>query len=124
MSSLVERVHGLVAPVLSDLGLELYDLDWTAGVIRVVVDRPGGVDLEAIATATRLISRELDHTDPIPGRYQLEVTSPGLERTLRTPAHFRGAVGTVIKVRTHGHARLAQTSPTPSPTSPRPTRAV
>ncbi len=103
MSVVVERVHELIAPILADLGLDLYDLDHAGGVLRVVVDRPGGVDMTAIADATRLISRELDHTDPIPGRYQLEVTSPGLERTLRTPAHFRGAVGAVIKVRTHGH---------------------
>ena len=101
MSSVVDRVHELVAPVLSDLGLELYDLDWSGGVVRVVVDRPGGVDLEAIASATRLISRELDHTDPVPGHYQLEVTSPGLERNLRTPAHFEGAVGAEVKLRTH-----------------------
>jgi ribosome maturation factor RimP len=68
-----------------------------------VVDKPGGVDLAVIADATRLISRELDHADPIPGRYQLEVTSPGLERTLRTPAHFQGALGATVKVRTHAH---------------------
>jgi ribosome maturation factor RimP len=103
VSAVVERVQGLVAPVLSDLGLDLYDLDFAGGVVRVVIDRPGGVDLDAIADATRLISRELDHADPVPGRYQLEVTSPGLERRLRLPAHFRGALGQVIKVRTHAH---------------------
>jgi len=103
VSSVVDRVHDLVAPVLSDLGLDLYDLDWAGGVVRVVVDRPGGVDLEAIASATRLISRELDHADPVPGHYQLEVTSPGLERNLRTPAHFESAVGTDVKIRTHPH---------------------
>ena len=74
MSVVVERVHELITPILADLGLDLYDLDHAGGVLRVVVDRPGGVDMTAIADATRLISRELDHTDPIPGRYQLEVT--------------------------------------------------
>jgi ribosome maturation factor RimP len=49
--------------------------------------------------ATRLISRELDHADPIPGRYTLEVSSPGLERPLRTPAHFRRSVGSEVAVR-------------------------
>ncbi len=104
MSVLVDRIGGLVAPELTDLGLDLYDLEFTGGQLRVVVDRPGGVDLETIAAATRIISRELDHADPIPGRYQLEVTSPGLERPLRTPAHFEGAVGSTVKVRTHPHA--------------------
>ncbi len=103
MSSMVDRLHELVAPVLTDLDLDLYDLEWAGGVVRVVVDRPGGVDLEAIAQATRLISRELDHEDPVPGRYQLEVTSPGLERVLRTPGHFQGAIGADVKVRTHAH---------------------
>jgi len=106
VSEVVDRVLTLVLPVLADLGLELYDLELTSSptrALRVVVDRPGGVDLGAIADATRLISRELDHADPIAGHYQLEVTSPGLERNLRTPAHFRGAIGSEVKVRTHAH---------------------
>lgn len=96
----VERVTALVLPILSDLGLDLYDVEHTGGTLRVMVDRPGGVDLEALALATRLISRELDHDDPLPGRYTLEVTSPGLERPLRTPAHFARAAGQRVTVRT------------------------
>ena len=72
----------------------------TGGTLRVTVDRQGGVDLEAIASATRMISRELDHADPLPGRYTLEVSSPGLERPLRTPEHFQRAVGDTLAVRT------------------------
>ena len=49
-----------------------------------------------LALATRLISRELDHDDPIPGHYTLEVTSPGLERKLRTPAHFQREIGKTV----------------------------
>jgi ribosome maturation factor RimP len=98
------RVRALVAPLLDDLGLEIYDVEATGGVVRIMVDRPGGVDLDTIALATRVISRELDHADPIPGRYTLEVTSPGIERPLRTPEHFRRAIGEVINVRTHPHA--------------------
>jgi len=45
------------------------------------------------------VSRELDHDDPVPGRYTLEVTSPGVERSLRTPAHFQREVGKLINVR-------------------------
>jgi ribosome maturation factor RimP len=99
-TNLVERIRALVAPLLADLGLELYDLEHAGGVLRLTVERPGGVDLEAIALATRVVSRELDHADPIPGRYTLEVTSPGLERHLRTPSHFQRAVGSVVAVRT------------------------
>lgn len=95
-----DRVMAIVVPVLADLGMELYDLEASGSLVRVTVDRPGGVDLDAIELATRIISRELDHADPIPGRYTLEVSSPGLERPLRTPAHFRGALGRVVQVRT------------------------
>lgn len=100
----VERVQPLVDPILADLGLDLYDLEHAGGILKVVVDKEGGVDLESLSLVTRLLSRELDHTDPIPGRYTLEVTSPGLERNLRTPAHFRRAVGTLVSIRTLPHA--------------------
>lgn len=103
MSTLVERVTELVAPLLADLDVGLYDLEHTGGTLKVVVDRPGGIDLEALALVTRTISRALDHADPMPGRYTLEVTSPGLERTLRTPAHFAGAQGATVAVRTLPH---------------------
>jgi ribosome maturation factor RimP len=97
--STAERVRSIVAPLLAERSLELYDLELAGGVVKVVVDRAGGVDMEAIGDATRAISRALDEHDPMSGRYTLEVTSPGLERTLRTPAHFAGAVGTVVKVK-------------------------
>jgi ribosome maturation factor RimP len=96
----VERLHDLVAPICEDLGLELVDLEYKGGRVRVAVDREGGVDIDAIAKATRQISRALDEHDPIAGRYTLEVSSPGLERPLRTPAHFARAVGTKVRIKT------------------------
>jgi ribosome maturation factor RimP len=99
----LNRVKQLVAPIVADLKLDLYDLEYRGGTLRVTIDTPpgssGGVDLEAIALATRLIGREFDHHDPIPGHYTLEVTSPGLERTLRTPAHFQREVGKTVALR-------------------------
>ena len=97
--SVSDRVRDLVAPICADLGLELYDVEHTAGKVRVIVDQPGGVDLETLSVVTRLISRELDERDPVPGRYHLEVSSPGLERPLRTPDHFRRAVGASVSIR-------------------------
>ena len=102
--SVSDRIRDLVAPICTDLGLEIYDVEHASGRVRVTVDKPGGVDLEALAVATRLISRELDERDPVPGRYQLEVSSPGLERTLRTPEHFRKAVGQHVSLRLHPSA--------------------
>ena len=102
-SPVVDRVTSLVAPIVTDLGLDLYDIEYTGGIVRIVVDTqpggPTGVSLENIALITRLVSREFDHSDPIPGRYTLEVTSPGLERTLRLPRHFVREVGKTIAVR-------------------------
>ena len=101
----IERVHLLVAPIVADLGLELYDLEFVGGVLRVVVDTPvssgQSVSLDNIALITRLLSREFDHSDPMPGRYTLEVTSPGLERTLRVPRHFQREIGKVVALRLH-----------------------
>jgi ribosome maturation factor RimP len=99
--TVVERVRSSVAPLLADLGLEIYDIEHAGGVLRISVDKPGGIDLDSIALATRIVSRQLDHDDPIPGRYTLEVTSPGIERPLRTPEHFERAVGQIVNLRTH-----------------------
>jgi len=99
----VKRVRELIEPIVADLRLDLYDIEQRGGTIRVTVDTPVGagvgVDLDQLALATRLISRELDHEDPVPGKYTLEVTSPGVERTLRTPEHFRREIGKEITVR-------------------------
>lgn len=102
-SAIVAKLRALTLPIAADLGLELYDLEFAGGVVKVTLDTPAGseagVDLDALALATRLISRELDHADPVPGRYTLEVTSPGLERNLRVPEHFRREVGKQVTVR-------------------------
>ena len=99
-TALAGRLRAIVVPILTDLGCELYDLDLAGGVLKVTLDKAGGVDIDSIALATRLISRELDHIDPIQSRYTLEVSSPGVERSLRTPDHFRKAIGATIAVRT------------------------
>lgn len=102
-SPVLDRVRELVAPIASDLGLDVYDVEQRGGTIRVTLDTPpgseGGVTLDTLALATRLVSRELDEHDPVPGRYTLEVTSPGVERSLRTPAHFQREVGKVVAIR-------------------------
>jgi len=99
----LKRVRSLIEPIIVDLKLDLYDLEFRGGTLRITIDTPagspGGIDLESIALATRLIGREFDHHDPVPGHYTLEVTSPGLERTLRTPAHYQREIGKTIAVR-------------------------
>ena len=95
-----DELFDMLASTLLPLGVELVDLENHGRVVRVVVDRAGGVDLDAVAEATRVVSAALDRADPVPGRYTLEVSSPGVERPLRTPAHFARAVGEVVSVRT------------------------
>lgn len=95
-----ETVRAVVAPLLDEKGVDLYDIELTGGTLRVLVDREGGVDLDALGELTRSISGVLDAVDPMPGRYTLEVSSPGLERPLRTPDHFRAAVGSKVTVKT------------------------
>lgn len=94
-----ETLYGELSPVVAALGLELVDVECAAATVRVTVDRDGGIDLDALADANRAVSSALDRLDPLPGRYTLEVSSPGLERRLRTPAHFAKALGEVVSVR-------------------------
>lgn len=98
-SPTIARVTALVTPILADLGLDLYDLDFGAGLLKITIDKPGGVDLEVISLATRLIRREFEHQDPVPGEYTLEVSSPGIERSLRRPDHFTRVIGATVNVR-------------------------
>ncbi len=85
--------------LLATLDLELYDLELTAGTLAVTVYREGGVDLDALTRANRLLSQWLDQNDPIAGHYTLDVSSPGLERRLRTASHFSHAIGEVVTLR-------------------------
>ncbi len=98
--STVDRVHEIVLPLVEAFDLELYDLELEGGILQVLVHAPGGADIDVISRLARGISHALDEHDPIPGNYALEVSSPGLERRLRTPAHFAGAVGANVKIKT------------------------
>ena len=96
-----DRVREVIEPLLDEQGLELVDVERSGATLRVIVDRAeGGIDLDTVAHASELVSAALDHADPIPGRYTLEVSSPGIERPLRTPAHFRRCVGGTVAVKT------------------------
>lgn len=96
-----DELFDLLAPTVASFDLELLDVEVRPGLVRLVVDGPGGAQLDAIAESTRAVSQLLDSHDPQPGhRYTLEVTSPGVERPLRTPSHFARAVGETVTVRT------------------------
>jgi ribosome maturation factor RimP len=94
----------VVRPVVEAAGLELVDVAFGRQggrrVLRITVDRAGGVDLDSIADASERISRRLDVEDFDPGPYELQVSSPGVERPLRAAPDFARRVGERIRVRT------------------------
>src|ERR1700683_4818189 len=91
-----------LSPILLARGLDLVDVEVHGAQLTVFVDREGGINLDELGEATREVSAALDEIDPFPGRYTLSVSSPGLERRLRPPAHFARAVGEKITVRVDG----------------------
>jgi ribosome maturation factor RimP len=100
---ITDRLAGLLAEPIEALGLDLEAVDLTkAGkrsVLRVAVDKDGGVDLDDIAAATGEISRVLDDSDVMGGgSYTLEVSSPGVDRPLTLPRHWRRNVSRLVKV--------------------------
>lgn len=85
--------------LLSQMGIDLYDLEFSHGTLNVIVNRQDGIDLDSVTAASRAISEWLDLNDPISGRFTLDVSSPGLERKLRTPEHFASAVNEHVTLR-------------------------
>ncbi|MGB6058477.1 MAG: ribosome maturation factor RimP [Microthrixaceae bacterium] len=106
MSNSLDRITDLLDPIAEELGLSVYDLENSGGTIRILLDREGGIDMGAITTATRKISSALDEADFISSAYTLEVSSPGIERTLRTEDHFRGAIGERVKIKARRNVDL------------------
>ena len=110
-----DALSSVIAPVLAPLGLHLYDVELAgasgrARTLRVLVERADGapVDLDVITAATEALSPVLD-TDAgadriLRGAYTLEVSSPGLERPLRRPDHWRSVVGDVVSVKARTRA--------------------
>jgi ribosome maturation factor RimP len=100
----LEEVRDLAEAVTRRRSLRLWDVEVTGapgrGVVRVFVDSTDGVDLDTVAEVSEEISRALDLKDPMPGRYTLEVSSPGLERSLRRPQHYAASIGRKVVLKT------------------------
>jgi ribosome maturation factor RimP len=97
-----DRLIALLEPLLTRLGYELVELEYTAGrahaLVRLFIDKDGGVGLDDCERVSREASSLLDVEDPIPSAYTLEVSSPGFDRVLRTEAHFGRFVGSRVFV--------------------------
>ena len=97
--SIVRKVAEIVSDLLRSTEYELYDVEQNAGIVKITVDSSTGVTLDQLAVINRKISHALDEKDPIPNKYTLEVSSPGLERKLRKREHFLAAVNERITVK-------------------------
>lgn len=107
LTALRDRLRGVVEPVVAAEGYDLEELSVSrAGrrhVVRIAVDRDGGLDLDAVATVSRAVSTALDEAEEaggelLAGEYQLEVGSRGVDRPLTLPRHWRRNVGRLVKV--------------------------
>lgn len=99
-----EAVAGLARPVAEAQGLELVDVEFAPGggrnVLRLVLDRAGGVTVDALAAVSREVSDLLDAHDAVPVGYTLECSSPGVNRPLKKPADFTKFCGKQVSLRT------------------------
>lgn len=93
-------VRTMVEPLAAAIDADVYDVTFNGGKLSVAISRPEGLDLDTLADVSRELSEQLDERDVIGGSYTLEVTSPGLERPLRTADHYRGAIGEAVTIRT------------------------
>ncbi len=103
---IVEKVRAIAAPLAAGEGLELVDVELAGAggrtTLRLFIDRDGGVSLDDCSSISRAVSAALDVEDPIQGAYDLEVSSPGLDRPLRTPEHFSKYAGENVRVKAYG----------------------
>lgn len=106
MNDVTEVVRGYAEPLAADAGLDLVDVEVKGAgprtLVRVKVDRKGGVELAECQELSRNLSRKLDDSDPIDNRYQLEVSSPGVNHPLRTQRDFDRVEGREVVVRRRG----------------------
>ena len=100
----LDEVRDLAEAVARRHSVRLWDVEMGGSpgraIVRIYVDADDGVDLDTVAEVSEEISRGLDLSDPIDGRYTLEVSSPGLERALKSRRHFEASVGMPVVVKT------------------------
>jgi ribosome maturation factor RimP len=98
----LESIQSVVEPVVAPLGLQVYDVVLAGGILRLILDRPGGVDIDTLEEASRRVAPAVEEAASLDGSYTLEVSSPGLERPLRRPEHFTNAIDSVVTVKARG----------------------
>ena len=101
---ILDRVRAIAEPLVTDAEMELVDLELVGGrgnyILRVLIERPSRVTLEDCIKINRELSDLLDIEDPIPYRYTLEVSSPGMDRPFKTVRDYERAYGKLVKITT------------------------
>lgn len=102
-SNIESKVEELVKPIITNIGYDLYDVRYEKEgkdyYLRIIIDKPEGIDINDCETVNNSINDILDEADYIKEQYFLEVSSPGLERVLRKPNHFLSQIGNEISVK-------------------------
>jgi ribosome maturation factor RimP len=105
MSKVTEVVEDLLTPILSNLDLELVDIEYVKEgknwFLRIYIDKDSGVDIEECGLVSERLSEKLDELDPIPHNYFLEVSSPGAERPLKKEKDYQKAIGKNVLIKTY-----------------------
>lgn len=96
-------VRELIAPVADSLGYDIWDVEYVKEgadmILRITIDKDGGIDIEDCEKMSRAVDPVIDEADPIEASYRMEVSSPGVERTLTRPEHFEKCIGEKVEVR-------------------------
>ena len=100
---MIEKLETLLSPVAISQGCELYDIEYVKEggdrILRLFIDKPEGIDIDDCERVSRAAEQVLDENDPISGEYRLQVSSPGVERKIKKPAHFTRFIGHKVEVR-------------------------
>ena len=100
-----EKTEALLLPIVSPLGIEIYDVEYVKEgsdyYLRAYIDKPGGVNIIDCETVSRALSDRLDEEDYIADAYILEVSSPGLGRTLKKDKHLAKSIGQEVEIKTY-----------------------
>lgn len=96
-------IWSIIEPVVEGMGYEVVDIDYrphpTDGLLRIYIDGPNGIVLEDCSAVSLQVSSVLDVEDPIPGQFNLEISSPGMDRPLRKVADFERFAGSTVKIK-------------------------
>ncbi len=101
--NIASAVEKAIAEPIKNAGYDIWDVEYvkegSEWYLRITIDRPAGVDIDGCEKVFRIVDSIVTELDPIEGAYHLEVSSAGIERDLRTPAHFKASLGKKVRLK-------------------------